>query len=543
MTISFDVGDGTDFESFKEELQQDGLEAYVLRSGNSSTPKSNVNPSVSRLAFKVGTNNQDFIPGNKLPAKPNTISGGYRMHADDGGIYMYLPAAYNLAGNTDVVFDKMTWQQLGLSEWASGDSVNPDNTVTGGEELRNYTYIDTKTGSSITFTIDSEVSKQELIDSINAWEFTVHTNNHMTFGVSSTGSGTTITPDSHSSKLNDYSTQYNMGRDMNNALVLRSSQQVTYTSAGDKLSFTMTDAYNKVYTFEADKVKYRVETSVNNKFIYSVTDYTTRYQSYLNQTQGGTGFSYVVPQYDDLIRFNDDADSYFLDLKYTENFWDNNIRLQNSDFTTTYTTNPHTGRRSYTVKLKTDFSNKINKMIDNIYDALKKTSISVTAQNIGGITQTATWISINAPVTTKNHTYQSNVISDDRNIWIQAGPNTKQHIALELPAMNTQILNIGSVDVSTYEGALTAIELVSGAVDIVSGIRTGYGAVQNRLEHAYALNNISEENSQAAESRIRDADMADEMVIYSKNNILMQATESILAQNNQATQRVLSLLQ
>ena len=77
----------------------------------------------------------------------------------------------------------------------------------------------------------------------------------------------------------------------------------------------------------------------------------------------------------------------------------------------------------------------------------------------------------------------------------------------------------------------------------VSDQRSKLGAVQNRLEHTYDnLNNISE-NTQAAESRIRDTDMAAEMVSYSKNNILQQAGQSMLAQANQANQGVLSLLQ
>lgn len=84
---------------------------------------------------------------------------------------------------------------------------------------------------------------------------------------------------------------------------------------------------------------------------------------------------------------------------------------------------------------------------------------------------------------------------------------------------------------------------VQRAIDVVSTQRATLGAVQNRLEHTIAnLDNISE-NTSAAESRIRDTDMAKEMVTYSKNNILQQAGQSMLAQANQSTQGVLSLLQ
>lgn len=102
---------------------------------------------------------------------------------------------------------------------------------------------------------------------------------------------------------------------------------------------------------------------------------------------------------------------------------------------------------------------------------------------------------------------------------------------------------ISSPNVDTYAKANATITMVQNAINNVSSQRSALGALQNRLEHTIAnLDNISE-NTQAAESRIRDTDMASEMVEYSKNNILAQAGQSMLAQANQSTQGVLSLLQ
>ena len=99
------------------------------------------------------------------------------------------------------------------------------------------------------------------------------------------------------------------------------------------------------------------------------------------------------------------------------------------------------------------------------------------------------------------------------------------------------------VFVSSYASAGTAMKTIQSAISLVSSQRSYLGAVQNRLEHTIAnLDNIAE-NTQSAESRIRDTDMAEEMVTYSKNNILAQAGQSMLAQANQSTQGVLSLLQ
>ena len=97
--------------------------------------------------------------------------------------------------------------------------------------------------------------------------------------------------------------------------------------------------------------------------------------------------------------------------------------------------------------------------------------------------------------------------------------------------------------VKSTNSAETLITKVTSAIQMVSTARSNFGAVQNRLEHTIDnLDNIVE-NVTAAESRIRDTDMADEMVRYSKNNILQQAGQSMLAQANQSTQGVLSLLQ
>ncbi len=101
----------------------------------------------------------------------------------------------------------------------------------------------------------------------------------------------------------------------------------------------------------------------------------------------------------------------------------------------------------------------------------------------------------------------------------------------------------GRVSVDNYEIANNSITAIQDAINKVSSQRSALGAVQNRLEHTVSnLDNVSE-NTQSAESRIRDTDMASEMVNYSKNNILAQAGQSMLAQANQSTQGVLSLLQ
>ena len=118
-------------------------------------------------------------------------------------------------------------------------------------------------------------------------------------------------------------------------------------------------------------------------------------------------------------------------------------------------------------------------------------------------------------------------------------------ITVEIETMSAANLGIKGLNVAdeTGRGATYAVDAIADAVQKVSEQRSALGAVQNRLEHTIAnLDNIVE-NTTSAESRIRDTDMAETMVEYSKNNILAQAGQSMLAQANQSNQGVLSLLQ
>ena len=129
-------------------------------------------------------------------------------------------------------------------------------------------------------------------------------------------------------------------------------------------------------------------------------------------------------------------------------------------------------------------------------------------------------------------------------LHVGADSGATNTIEVVITSMSAEAIGIKELDVSTSQAAATAaIDKIANAIKLVSNQRSALGAIQNRLEHTIAnLDNVVE-NTTAAESRIRDTDMAEEMVAYSKNNILMQAGQSMLAQANQSTQGVLSLLQ
>lgn len=128
---------------------------------------------------------------------------------------------------------------------------------------------------------------------------------------------------------------------------------------------------------------------------------------------------------------------------------------------------------------------------------------------------------------------------------LQVGANQDQVITIAISALTSTVGSAldAKVKVGTASAAQSSITIIQNSITNLSALRSKLGALQNRLEHTVAnLDNISE-NTQSAESRIRDTDMAEEMVQYSKNNILQQAGQSMLAQANQANQGVLSLLQ
>lgn len=127
-------------------------------------------------------------------------------------------------------------------------------------------------------------------------------------------------------------------------------------------------------------------------------------------------------------------------------------------------------------------------------------------------------------------------------LMLQIGANAGQTTFVSVNDMRAEALGVKSLDISTKFGAMNAVETVQGALEKVSAQRSLLGAMQNRLEHTIKNVDTSSENLQASESRIRDVDMAKEMMTFTKNNILQQASQAMLAQANQLPNQVLQLL-
>jgi flagellin len=127
-------------------------------------------------------------------------------------------------------------------------------------------------------------------------------------------------------------------------------------------------------------------------------------------------------------------------------------------------------------------------------------------------------------------------------VTLQVGANGSQVIAFTIGTMSSEDLGVSGLAVSTAASATAAIASIDAAIRTVNSQRAQMGAIQNRLEQTISRLDLTSENLQAAESRIRDADMAAEMIQFTRNQILQQSGTAMLAQANQAPQSVLQLL-
>ena len=144
-----------------------------------------------------------------------------------------------------------------------------------------------------------------------------------------------------------------------------------------------------------------------------------------------------------------------------------------------------------------------------------------------------------------NHDLVFSATKNGAGLTLQIGDTSEDfnQMTVSVGDMHTAALGIADIDISTQAGAKASVDKIKSAINSVSSTRGDLGAIQNRLEHTINNLSVTSENMTAAESRIRDVDMANEMMAYTKNNILVQSSQAMLAQANQLPQGVLQLLQ
>ena len=144
---------------------------------------------------------------------------------------------------------------------------------------------------------------------------------------------------------------------------------------------------------------------------------------------------------------------------------------------------------------------------------------------------------------TQNGTVTIKGATNGLKLQIGDSADSNNRLFVSVGEMSAKALGVGALKVGKQDDALSALSSIKGAIEQVSGVRGTLGAAQNRLEHTINNLSVNEENIQNAESAIRDTDVAEEMMKYTKNNILIQSAQAMLAQSNQVPQGVLQLLQ
>ncbi|NLU51295.1 MAG: flagellin [Clostridiaceae bacterium] len=207
------------------------------------------------------------------------------------------------------------------------------------------------------------------------------------------------------------------------------------------------------------------------------------------------------------------------------------------DFDLTWNNGTTVAAGKTNITISADTTLKVKDSSGNLIESKTVTGNTTGEVSVGGFK-----LSFDSSITNSSTADDTAITVDTKAVSFQIGANAGQTTKLAIADMSSKALGVDSLDLTTTDGAKDAIDSIDEAIKTVSGERSKLGAVQNRLEHT--INNLgtSAENLTAAESRIRDVDMAKEMMEFTKNNILTQAAQAMLAQANQQPQGVLQLL-
>lgn len=543
MSFSFDIEDGMSQTTLIKWVKEDLVKTYDFRSdGVEIVQVPVVDPNISITSVAINSQVAPFIPGNTTN---NTSS--YMMGADEKGLWLRIPGASNVASpNVPQDLYMCEWEDLELDEWKEGESVNPDSTVTGGEKPTRYFYMDFPNSTvQIGFEVDSEVSRQELINAVRNWQINVKTDSEMNIrNTSAAAVPITIIPsiDDTSPSLDAYGTQFQMGlfgKDVQRPV--RLADNASIVDANGKLTFTMKDCKTptpETYTFDANATV----TDVTNRAKTDIGKYIEDYGKALEKRLNG-GWANLPPETVNRTLSFKSSDGYQMSFQYTEDFEEFGIDEKNDVFIIKEEQDPNfPDDPDKKIKVVEINEQKKQAYQDQLAQQLEQSlrNSTFTIETNGQVTAHNT---IFSPNTTENVRYTSSVTAHCRSLKIQSSYNEGDHITIPLPGMDTNILGIDDIKVYSYAQASDAIKKVHKAVNIVSDIRSDFGAIHNRLIAARMVDDVIAENAQSAESKVRDMNMSSGVVEQSKNNILGQMKEAVLAQANHMKDGVATLLQ
>lgn len=244
--------------------------------------------------------------------------------------------------------------------------------------------------------------------------------------------------------------------------------------------------------------------------------------------------------------FNGQTIEYQIDSASADELKDlltNNKEIKAGDAITTIKFTHGDSELNFALKANRDFDSKtlfngerFTASFNGMYSEMKPSGLALKSIGEGNVAEYDT-------IDTFNYVAPSGKEAPKNQWWIQSNSQDRQGMFIEIENINTTILGIDNMSVLSFDEASDAIERSQKAIDKVTANRSKIGAQQNRLEHTINNLNNTSENTQAAESRIRDVDVAKEMVEFSRQNILEMMGESMMAQaNNKNVDRIMSLI-
>lgn len=320
--------------------------------------------------------------------------------------------------------------------------------------------------------------------------------------------------------------------------------QVTAAKASNetwKLSFNM--AGLGLVTAESCNVEYYADDQTNDDYgIWWHWNYNKTYKyatsHYTNSGTLGSLMSVLKNNGNQSLLHKTDATNVNNGNVDTKGYIELHFNLTAANAFTEGSVKNQTNVGSFSLRLEVTSSDTEASILKKVSDSLNSASI-VDLYTTRSRDDSHTFYTASA----NNHKIDVPIYEGTTDFWVQGGADSGQHIGITYDAFTLNMLGIKKTNVLTTDNSGDAIDEIKKALQMVSEQRSDFGAYQNRLEHAYHVNTNTEENTQSAESVIRDTDIADMMVSYSNNNILLQAGTSMLTQANQQGDYILQLLQ
>lgn len=506
--VEFDVKDGEDIDDVIDGLNGDSLTYSTVRAVTSYAASTAVSATMSET-YVINSSNLGYV-------------GTYKLLADENGLSVKMSNTLDstLAGT----YAFKSWQDLGVINSAGEWEPNHNTDLTSEESRYNEPdktgvkddHRDISSHKSIGYTVPTEIgggviginilqgsNQQSVIDQLNNVTFTRTIESPTKVTRNATSSLESHIRSSSATYGGGFTKQYNLGRDFDSSSANLMSGTGTTNSSGYmtlsmKTANTRRDGGSQDITYTCTRTGDSIKTSIKNSL-------TNIANSKYNNTSTLS------------LSFASDDGSSDLSFSYT-------IGLTDAE----------------KQQIKDGTLSAAN-LADSIYSSIQNNLSSVTVSNDGMAKQNVAYTEKTVREAIKTNVYTQ--MNYKRGLMVQTGALKDQAVSIDYQILSASVIGITGLDVTSFENASQSISRCDSALETINSQRSLFGAYQNRLEHAKAVDDLTAENTQSAESKLRDADMSDEMVAYSAHNILVSAAQSMLSQANKSRETVLSLLQ